>query len=65
MNKQMEGPLWFETRDALAGIADAAAKYDTDGVDVHFLNDRRVGKNMKVIRGHSGTRKLALDGERY
>jgi hypothetical protein len=33
----MEGPLWFEAREALAGVASLAGKYDTDGVDIVFL----------------------------
>lgn len=44
----MEGALWVETREALAGIADVAARYDADGVDICFLNDPAVGRNMKV-----------------
>ncbi|KAG8745204.1 hypothetical protein FRC10_008516 [Ceratobasidium sp. 414] len=47
-SSSMEGESWAEARDALAGLADAAAKYDQDGIDVHFLNDPRVGTNMKV-----------------
>ncbi|KAG8683307.1 hypothetical protein FRC09_016163, partial [Ceratobasidium sp. 395] len=46
-SSSMEGESWAEARDALAGLADAAAKYDQDGIDVHFLNDPRVGTNMK------------------
>lgn len=44
----MEGPLWYEARDALAGIADVAARYDVGGVDIHFLNNPLVGKHLKV-----------------
>jgi hypothetical protein len=44
----MEGPLWFEARDALAGLADIAARYDSDGVDVYFLNSHRVGTGLHV-----------------
>jgi hypothetical protein len=47
-SSSMEGGSWVEAREALAGLADAAAKYDQDGIDVHFLNDHRVGTNMKV-----------------
>ncbi|KAH7339433.1 hypothetical protein B0J17DRAFT_694634 [Rhizoctonia solani] len=43
----MEGSSWIEAREALAGLADAAAKYDQEGIDVHFLNDHRVGTNMQ------------------
>ncbi|KAG9103467.1 hypothetical protein FRC06_010575 [Ceratobasidium sp. 370] len=46
-SSSMEGESWAEARDALAGLADAAARYDQDGIDVHFLNDSRVGTNMK------------------
>lgn len=42
----MEGRLWLEAREALAGLAETASQYDTDGIDVHFLNDRRVGRNL-------------------
>jgi hypothetical protein len=47
-SSSMEGALWHETRDALAGIAEAAARYDASGIDLHFLNDRKVGSNLKV-----------------
>jgi len=42
----MEGALWADAREALAGIADLAAKYDSDGVDVYFLNDGRSAMNL-------------------
>lgn len=44
----MAGPLWFEARFALAGVAELAGKYDTDGIDVHFLNDRRAGLGLRT-----------------
>ncbi|KZT71568.1 hypothetical protein DAEQUDRAFT_665888 [Daedalea quercina L-15889] len=43
----MAGSRWDEARNALAALAEIAAKYDTDGVDVCFLNSRHVGNNMK------------------
>ncbi|KEP52471.1 von willebrand factor type A domain protein [Rhizoctonia solani 123E] len=46
-SSSMEGSSWVEAREALAGLADAAAKYDQEGIDVHFLNDHRVGTNIK------------------
>jgi hypothetical protein len=46
----MEGALWLEAREALAGVADAAARYGLNGVDVHFLNDRRTGFNLRVSK---------------
>ena len=47
-SSSMEGALWHESRDALAGIAEAAAQYDANGIDLHFLNDQKVGTNLKV-----------------
>ena len=44
----MEGALWYEARDALAGIAEYAARYDANGIDLHFLNNRTIGTNLKV-----------------
>lgn len=44
----MEGALWFEAKYALAGIAALAAQYDTNGLDIHFLNSRTVGTNLRV-----------------
>ncbi|KAF9518328.1 hypothetical protein BS47DRAFT_1338614 [Hydnum rufescens UP504] len=46
----MAGPRWAETREALAGLADVASQYDVDGIDVHFLNDPRVGQNMTTAQ---------------
>ncbi|KAK7755775.1 hypothetical protein SLS62_002060 [Diatrype stigma] len=37
---------WNETREALGSVAPICVKYDKDGVDIHFLNDRRVCKNI-------------------
>ena len=32
----------------MAALAEIAAKYDADGIDVCFLNSKHVGNNMKV-----------------
>ncbi|PCH40987.1 hypothetical protein WOLCODRAFT_70347 [Wolfiporia cocos MD-104 SS10] len=45
----MAGARWREARDALASLADIAAKYDADGIDICFLNSTRVGTNMKFL----------------
>ncbi|KAG6331583.1 hypothetical protein ID866_7508 [Astraeus odoratus] len=34
----MEGARWAEAKAALAGLATIASEYDTDGLDIHFLN---------------------------
>lgn len=43
----MAGERWTETREALASLADVAAKYDTDGFDAYFLNANRSANNMR------------------
>ncbi|CDO73817.1 hypothetical protein BN946_scf185015.g146 [Trametes cinnabarina] len=51
----MRGALWNEAnlpvvqaRDALATLADVAAKYDADGIDLCFLNSNKRGMNLKT-----------------
>ncbi|KAI0638472.1 hypothetical protein C8Q77DRAFT_1091308 [Trametes polyzona] len=41
-----KGGLWEEAREALAALADVASRYDTDGIDVCFLNSKKTGANM-------------------
>ncbi|KAL5508182.1 hypothetical protein ACEPAH_5801 [Sanghuangporus vaninii] len=43
----MVGERWTETREALASLAEVAARYDTEGIDVYFLNARRSARNMR------------------
>ncbi|KAH9844363.1 uncharacterized protein C8Q71DRAFT_41712 [Rhodofomes roseus] len=43
----MAGSRWKEARNALAALAGIASKYDTDGIDVCFLNSKHVGNNVK------------------
>ncbi|KAJ7485660.1 hypothetical protein FB451DRAFT_1432256, partial [Mycena latifolia] len=33
--------------EALEALAEAAQQYDTDGIDIYFLNNRKKGLNMK------------------
>ncbi|OCH94283.1 hypothetical protein OBBRIDRAFT_789419 [Obba rivulosa] len=47
----MQGKRWREAREALAALADIASKYDTDGIDVCFLNNSLVGQEMKSGEG--------------
>ncbi|KDQ64206.1 hypothetical protein JAAARDRAFT_52188 [Jaapia argillacea MUCL 33604] len=46
-SSSMDGSRWSEARDALATLAHIASEYDADGIDVCFLNDDRVGVNMR------------------
>jgi len=46
-SSSMFGSRWAEAREALAGITDLAEKYGSDGVDIFFLNDYQVGRELK------------------
>lgn len=43
----MAGERWNQARQALMGVAEMAAPYDEHGVDVYFLNSKRVGKELR------------------
>lgn len=42
----MRGRSWRETREALEEIAPICTKYDSDGVDIYFLNERQDYQNV-------------------
>jgi uncharacterized protein with von Willebrand factor type A (vWA) domain len=44
----MAGERWNQARAALMEVAEIAARYDDDGVDIYFLNSKRVGKELKA-----------------
>lgn len=44
----MAGERWNQARAALMEVAEVAARYDDDGVDIYFLNSKRVGKELKA-----------------
>lgn len=46
----MAGALWKQAREALSGIASLAGTYDSDGIDIFFLNSPQVGRNLAVRR---------------
>ncbi|KII94638.1 hypothetical protein PLICRDRAFT_47663 [Plicaturopsis crispa FD-325 SS-3] len=46
-SRSMAGKLWTEARSALGALAEIASEYDTDGIDVHFLNDRKIGTDLR------------------
>ncbi|KAG2013153.1 hypothetical protein CC2G_010090 [Coprinopsis cinerea AmutBmut pab1-1] len=49
---------WDVACDALAEFSEIAARYDKDGIDIHFLNSPRVGKGLK---GVNDVRRLFMD----
>jgi hypothetical protein len=44
----MAGERWEKARAALMEVAEIAARYDQDGVDIYFINSKRVGKQLKA-----------------
>jgi len=38
---------WFEAGQALEALAEAAQKYDNDGIDIYFLNSKREALNLR------------------
>ncbi|WWD04534.1 hypothetical protein V865_002604 [Kwoniella europaea PYCC6329] len=44
----MAGERWSEASQALMEVAEIAARYDENGVDIYFLNSKRVGKELKA-----------------
>ncbi|KAG5653197.1 hypothetical protein H0H81_001825 [Sphagnurus paluster] len=43
----MRGPRWTQAGNALATLANVASRYDTDGIDIEFLNSTTRGSGMK------------------
>jgi len=41
---------WNQARDALAGLFEVAAQYDTDGIDIHFLNSKKLGQIVRSAK---------------
>lgn len=39
---------WSHAKGALQGIAEVAERYDSNGIDIHFLNDNQSGRGYKV-----------------
>lgn len=44
----MAGGRWREAQKALMEVAETASAYDRDGIDVHFMNDTKVGQGLTV-----------------
>ncbi|KAF5371280.1 hypothetical protein D9758_004161 [Tetrapyrgos nigripes] len=57
-NSSTKGTKWEEARKALIPIAVVASHIDEDGIDIHFINSRQVGKNLKVMMSASEVIKL-------
>jgi hypothetical protein len=47
-SSSMAGQSWAQAREALMGVAETAAQYDDQGVDIYFINSKRVGKELRA-----------------
>ena len=47
-SSSMAGERWAQAREALMGVAETAARYDDQGVDIYFINSKRVGKELRA-----------------
>jgi len=45
-SSSMRGSRWEEAGAALSGLASRAGEYDTDGIDIYFLNSPEIGQNL-------------------
>ena len=45
---QMDGKLWTEARDALAGVAELSRLKGGDGLDIYCLNDPKYQLDLRV-----------------
>ncbi|ESK86702.1 von willebrand factor [Moniliophthora roreri MCA 2997] len=48
-SRSMGGSRWKQVEEALYVLAPLAAKYDEDGVDLHFLNNDKVFRSLTSI----------------
>ncbi|KAJ7274976.1 hypothetical protein C8J57DRAFT_1177829 [Mycena rebaudengoi] len=49
-SRSMRGALWTQAGNALQDLAAVAAEYDTDGLEIHFLNSPVVAKQVKSAK---------------
>ncbi|KAJ7895704.1 hypothetical protein B0H13DRAFT_1718964 [Mycena leptocephala] len=47
-SRSMKGELWKQAGKALQDLAAVASEYDTDGLEIHFLNSTVVAKRVKT-----------------
>jgi hypothetical protein len=58
---QMEGPLWSEARDALAGAAELSRQKGGEGLDIYCLNGLQHRLDFRVSRYSSFITKAQTD----
>lgn len=57
----MTGERWNQAKNALIRVAEIAATYDENGIDIYFINSKRVGKEIKVSHSVRGTSRTDAD----
>ena len=56
----MEGSLWLEARDALAGVAEFSRQRGGEGLDIYCLNNSKYRLDLRVSYVSSSPRTLTL-----
>ncbi|KAG0158470.1 von Willebrand factor, type A [Penicillium digitatum] len=63
-SSSMRGELWNEAKDALAAITPVCTKYDSEGIDIYFINHRSKS-NTNLNYNYSPSRCPKLDAGGY
>lgn len=64
----MRGELWEEAKDAIAAIAPVCTKYDSEGIDIYFINHRQksnINSNSNYTHYYNPSRRPKLDAGGY
>ncbi|KGO74065.1 hypothetical protein PITC_097510 [Penicillium italicum] len=71
-SSSMRGELWEEAKDAIAAIAPVCTKYDSEGIDIYFINHRpksntnsNYSSNSNYTYTYSHSRRPELDAGGY
>lgn len=59
-SSSMRGKRWREAEDAIAAIAPICTQYDSDGIDIYFLNHRN--RPSSIFGGEDGSRTANAGG---
>nr|ODO02647.1 hypothetical protein L204_01386 [Cryptococcus depauperatus CBS 7855] len=46
----MKGSRWLQACKSIMGVAEIASRYDEDGIDIYFLNHKKVGEGLQGKR---------------
>ncbi|KAJ5407355.1 hypothetical protein N7465_008639 [Penicillium sp. CMV-2018d] len=69
-SSSMRGELWEEAKDAISAIAPVCTKYDSEGIDIYFINHRpksniNSNSNSNYTHSYNPSRRPKLDAGGY